>query len=696
MVRRFMAIGVVLAAALLFATEAAQAGRLGGAYRGPYGEEITQSEEETTTDVGSATAEQPKTSGSDTGGDNSGGGEGGATAGGSTGGESGGEGGEGGTGEPPPGTGGEGGEGGEGGAAPPPDAGTGGGDTGGSGGGGSKAPSAGGGGPSGPSGGGISGPGGGGGPGGGANVAQIDQKKFWTFWFEHNKEGILAELLRARAAQGAISPGSSTYFFQGRSGGRSLTPVTAEQKTEIILPVLQEACTHKSNWVRDAAVLALGKLGDEKGLEYILGRMKNDPDSDVVENSLLALGLSGLEKKAFSPLMKQMKSKDRRIKTFAALGLALLRNSAATRILMPQYTDAVRRKHDELASCLAIAIGQLGEEADVPDLAKPMKMRGREKLKVHVCQALGQIGGKKAKEILSRALSDRVPVQAAAVLALSRFPDSKIAGKLLDKGGLKSGDNQVKGFACVALGRIGAALPENDGMRKKISAALKKEAEGPQKNLYSAMYASLGLAIMGSDISNAYFEEYLDKKHRSKYRDENHSSMALAAGLLDMADIANKLRDIVRKGDIDQDYRGYAAFSLGIMGDGDSKQQISAAMKKNKKRAHLLRSGCWAIGLMGDASDVPMLIEILKTEENGMHEVRGAAAIAIGLIGDASAVEPLVKIAKNDPVTSNRAFAIAALGCLIDKDPVPRMAQLFDTINYRERYDVVKDVLQNL
>jgi HEAT repeat protein len=91
-----------------------------------------------------------------------------------------------------------------------------------------------------------------------------------------------------------------------------------------------------------------------------------------------------------------------------------------------------------------------------------------------------------------------------------------------------------------------------------------------------------------------------------------------------------------------------------------------------------------------------MLIEMLKIDKGGMHEVRGAAAIAIGLIGDGTAVDPLLEIVNDDPVTSNKAFAIAALGCLIDKDSVPRMPQLFENIHYRQRCPVVQDVMRNL
>ena len=90
------------------------------------------------------------------------------------------------------------------------------------------------------------------------------------------------------------------------------------------------------------------------------------------------------------------------------------------------------------------------------------------------------------------------------------------------------------------------------------------------------------------------------------------------------------------------------------------------------------------------------LIDVLKRDDKRYHEVRGAAAIGIGLIGDSSAVQPLVAIAKGDSNASNQAFAIVALGCLIDREPVPRTAQIFTNVHYRKQIPVMKEVMMNL
>ena len=93
---------------------------------------------------------------------------------------------------------------------------------------------------------------------------------------------------------------------------------------------------------------------------------------------------------------------------------------------------------------------------------------------------------------------------------------------------------------------------------------------------------------------------------------------------------------------------------------------------------------------------LPYLFTLLHSDRASFHEVRGAAALAIGLIGDGSAVEPLVDIARKDSDSSNRAFAIAALGCLVDRNPVPRMPQMFRNVHYREHFPIMREVLSNL
>jgi HEAT repeat protein len=62
---------------------------------------------------------------------------------------------------------------------------------------------------------------------------------------------------------------------------------------------------------------------------------------------------------------------------------------------------------------------------------------------------------------------------------------------------------------------------------------------------------------------------------------------------------------------------------------------------------------------------------------------RGAAVTALAMIRDGESIGRIQGlIGASDPKT--RALAIAALGCLADKDEQPALAELFENANFRK------------
>jgi HEAT repeat protein len=664
MARRIVAIGGAVLALLLFTMGTVQADRLGGAYRGPFEDDVQQ-KEETTQEV---TPESPSGEAAptkETGGTDDSGGMG--TDDGS------GSGGDDDTTSPPPsgdddGAGMEGGDTGTEKQAPTGDS-SGAGNTGGLG--GSKI---------------------GVGPGGG-KTRQREVLAFWPFWFEHNKEWLLADHLKRRAAGASIPVVSSCFYFTAPGNSRVITPINEDVKLRKIFPMLVEASTDReSPWIRDAAVFALGKLGAAEGVPTLVDRVYKDTDAQVREDALLALGLTR-QKAAFEPLMKALG--DPRYKSYAALGLALLGHKEAVGPLLKEYKALVRVRDQKTASCLAVAIGALADESHVDELADPIRKPGNDKLKVFICQALGRIPGDASEVWLMRALASKDDeVKAAAILSLAEFPDKQVFSRLT---GVKTSNRMAKVFTQVALARFALDLDDKDKMRRHIASTLNDAAEKPGKDEYVAMYATLGLAMMTDPIATGFFLESLHGDSK-KFSLENRSAMVLALGFLGSPEAAVILRHKLKTSVGEPELQGYAALALGLMGDMGSKEAIRDELSDTRGKAQLQRPACWALGLLGDRDDVNVLISVLKREGPGRHSVRGAAAIGIGLIGDASAVDKLLKIAKRDRNTSNRAFAIAALGCLIDKDPVPRLPQLFKNTHYRKikEMEVLHESLKSL
>ncbi|MHC4470256.1 MAG: HEAT repeat domain-containing protein [Planctomycetota bacterium] len=534
-------------------------------------------------------------------------------------------------------------------------------------------------------------------PAGGGPVAVEDVGAYWVFWFEHNKEWILRRVLERWGSRASPPQGSSVYWFRKLTGQKVRSPVTEKQRKELVLPLLVESLAHKGSFVRDAAVLALGKLGTPEVVPHIAGRL-DDAQDDIKEDALLALGLTGQEAAA-EPLRRTLKAPDPSLKAFAALGLALLerKDDETLKLLISEYETATRKddkSSQDVAACVALALGRLGDESVLDVLTAPMKRKGFETLKVYICQALGRIGGEKSlSRLVNLGMKDKDrDVRAAAVMALAAFPDKRVFKVLT---GVKGGHRMTRLYSLLALGEIGHELRREDLLRKGIVNELRRFTEKPRKDKYAAMYGAMALGLMADDSSGKFFAEHLSKEERKGFRSEVHSAMAMALGLTDDRRAIRDLRDIALRGQLEPDYRGYAAFSLGVLGDTSIKEELKSEIRDHD-RHELLRSGCWAVGLLGDRTDVPWLIECLKLDDERMHQVRGAAALAIGLIGDEAAVAPLVKMAREDQDTGNRAFAIAALGCLIDKEPLPRIARLFENVHYRLHTPTAREALENL
>jgi HEAT repeat protein len=505
----------------------------------------------------------------------------------------------------------------------------------------------------------------------------VNYRLFWTYRFEHEKERILAD--RIAAAR--------------RRAGRPKAEVLSGK----VLPLLRAAAKHESAWVRDAAVLALGKIGGEAALRYVISRAENDTDFEVRNDALLAVGLCG-GPDAVAYLTEKLEVKRWKTPCFAAMGLGLTGDPAAIEPLLAVWKQA--RKKDRYGwsrtECVALALGALGGEEVASKLAARVGRDQPAGIQIFVCQALGRIGGRAAGAALVKATGSKVgAVSTAAVLQLGRWPERRIGPLLLDERGLDSGRNEVKCAALAALAEWAARLKPTEIRRKTAVDEISAAAESPPKNIYAAMHAALAMGESGLPDSTAYFLGNLDPA-RLKYRSENHSAMAMALGLLRERKALPVLTKLLESEGLDGDFRGYCAFALGASGDRGSAAVVRLVMEAAPDNADLERSGCWALALVGGEADLPCLFRLLRDDRPAFHEVRGAAAIAIGLIGGPKTLDKLIEIATEDDIASTRAFAIAAIGWMLDRDVVPRLPRMFNGLPPHQASGPVRDALKNL
>lgn len=495
---------------------------------------------------------------------------------------------------------------------------------------------------------------------------QDDILAFWPFWFEHNKEWLLSDRIRARRADAGF--------------------LRAEHRAEVV-PVLIECTRDDSSFVRDAAVLALGKLGGPDVVKPIAARLepRAEWDVDVRRSALLALGLT--KEEAAIPVLRARLS-NRSLRSEAAIGLALLGVREVAPELLELYRAELRAPPDDHAAALAVALGALGGDEIANEIAAPLLRRDPQRREqVPACHAMSLLDSELSRKWLLRALASRDSrVVSAANFGLCVHP-GKIEMKYVSgKWGAKSGNRMSKLAATVNLGIMGSRLPEDDPRRRLARDTLLDCSATRAKDFYASMWASLALGFLGGekarDALRQNLEAYLERG--AKVRDVEITAVIMGLGFLGDRASAPRIRSLLEDPGQAPEVRGYAAFALGIMGDHESLDAIRGLLMAGWRHPYLVRPALWAVGLLGDEDDVPWLIEGLKVRGPEWHTVRGAAVIAIGLVGGSDAVRRLVRFIGKAEDNTDRAFAIAALGMLLDQDPVPRIPLLFRNYHYRE------------
>jgi HEAT repeat protein len=221
----------------------------------------------------------------------------------------------------------------------------------------------------------------------------------------------------------------------------------------------------------------------------------------------------------------------------------------------------------------------------------------------------------------------------------------------------------------------------------------------PEKGSVKSQYASLALSMF-SGFDKDVRAYYLDKLVEGGMDKDVRSAMAMAAGLGGMVSAQPKLLKLATDIGGDAKMRAYAALAYGMVGSGQSVETARTLREiyANSEDAHVRRGTLLGLGFVGDRAQVPFLCDVIaNTKDDGLlRYTRGAAVIALGMIRDGESVTKIQEqlTGKADPRT--RAYALAALGYLGDKDDVPALSTLFESANFRQEFGTLKVVMRQL
>jgi HEAT repeat protein len=441
-------------------------------------------------------------------------------------------------------------------------------------------------------------------------------------------------------------------FYLGRgtreADSRDLRPSAAELDGRIVPALVQELEAKHSDRVT-AALIGLAKIGPRKiapeSWVPLFERHLRDPNQEVVETSVLALGLSG-EPAGESTLLDLMLDRSRgrtllggkqvpeRTRAFAAYGLGLLgrgSQSAAQRYrIVQQLIGAVEDERSATRDLVVAAVSAIGlvPLGDSPHLPRPDS-------------------GRPPGEHAVKALSLRTQLEWLANIALEPNPRRASGQHWI-----------VRAHAATALARLGTAAP--DPVRATLVPQLVRtlRRRGEQESVQQSVALALGW-LVDSDEDEHDVEAREALVHalaKGQPRVRRFALIALArigaragsgesprAGLRDCRDV---LLDTFSRGK--SQLRPWAGLALGVLG----RELIGEGMTPDEDVTHALRLAlasrsapdsvgayALALGLRRDVGGVAALEDKLARTEDS--RAQGELALAMGLIGERGPAEDL-------------------------------------------------------
>lgn len=371
----------------------------------------------------------------------------------------------------------------------------------------------------------------------------------WEFWFEHERE----LLLRGEPDFPARAVGED-----GRYGGEAWSV----QRRELLLstlPLLVEALDAAEPAVREAAALALGRIGYPASQD-LLTNLLEDADAAVRQATCLGLGLLATpEAEAALRARFEDASLTAAERSFAAIGLGLSGRTGAGSTLKLKVLGLGEKETAEsdplLAQAIVIAAGVHGSRDFVPLLLDldarlvALDDTASQRLRVAVFQALGGLGDARASTAIAAALERaKGDLARAAAQALGRLGEVSAVLPLAAK--VRScHDDECRALCLIAIGRIGGnrAIEELNHL---------KPVSGTDEGVHSAWLIANGLT-------------------HSKESYERLRNTVLAGSRASQA--AQPVEASARAGE--ETLRGAAAISLGLFGNPQAIEALTAALE---------------------------------------------------------------------------------------------------------------------
>lgn len=505
-------------------------------------------------------------------------------------------------------------------------------------------------------------------------LLQLAQRRAgWESWFEHERE--------------LLFRGEPDFPARAvREDGRYGVTEWAVKREELLLtalPLLIEALTEPDPALREAAAIALGRIGYPAS-QGLLIRTLEDRVPAVQQAACLGLGLLATDEAedALRTLFEDG-AHEPVTRGFAALGLGLSGRVGGGSALKIHLNAAIAEREQVfdpvLTQAVVIAAGVHGSRDFVPLLleldARLADVGGAAatRLRGSVFQALGGLEDERAEPKLIEALErEKGDLARSAAQALARIRSTSSIGPLAAKA-RSSRDPETTALCIIAIGRIGGNRSQEELKRLQPDA-------GATDSVQAAWLLACGLAR--NEPSYARMEKVLDVGVHGKEssRAQNASSVrreetvrgAAAIGLgLFRNPQSFVLLDRVLEGvaGMDPSFAGYAATALGMLQTPESEQRLlDLAAESDSLTPETRRGLAVGLGLCSTERSAIELARLLVRDPNPEVRWAGARALSYARSNDALRVivEELRACIAQQQVPPAAAHLVLGLGFLGD------------------------------
>lgn len=548
----------------------------------------------------------------------------------------------------------------------------------------------------------------------------------WRDWWHFNQEAFLDLRASIRAISVRTGDDGPANVLRELLALRPSPERVREELVPVLARILRD---ERATELSTACLMALARAAepqparDEDSLVPLFCTRLFDPAQEVGETAALALGVLG-DERGLAILAELVEDGERararcagravptRTRSFAAFGLGLLAHGArnnrvrqqVARSLVPLLEPGARNVPRDLEVALVVALGldrldlERGETQSAAWVSRQTLVHAllplardperRALLRAHAWTALGALvldapallRDEVRRELVvllrrERAIENEVvqsAVQAAGLLADADADALDVELRAALARALDDPDQATRFFAAIALGEAGGhpgrGERSEEGRAECRNALLNELVRGRSR---VKPWAALALGVQEfrareagsapSEAARGALRDWL----RAQSSPEELGAGAIALALARDEGASELLRQKLAASGPTQ-AQGQLCLALGMLGASEALPQIRAVAREARLRPWILEPASEALALLGDRELQPELLESLRASQSLVTQA--SLAHALGRVADARALEPLLALARSASSTDGlRSAAVIALGLLCER-----------------------------